>query len=163
MKFPPRLTLWRPDPTVLLWLACALAWIGLCIVVFHQIGVLAWRPAALPEIRLLAPRALQSVPAAPELGTGNPFDAAAGRWFAAAPEESRTSAELRGVLLLPGVRAAVTSGGTVHVGEALAGGRLVGIQGGKLQVRQGSAATVEELDVPGWRSPTLQSLNKSAR
>ena len=77
----------RPDSTVLLWLANALAWFALCLGAFHQLGVLAWRPAggALPQVKALSPRPLPTPGAAPELGARNPFDAQALRWMAAAP------------------------------------------------------------------------------
>jgi hypothetical protein len=103
---------------------------------------------------------VQPPPAAPEVGARNPFDPGAGRWMVAAPKGAGGTGELRGVVVLPGVRAAVTGGGAVHVGEPLAGGRLVGIRGGKLLVRRDDA--VDEIEVPAFRSPTLQSLNSAS-
>lgn len=147
----------RPNSTVLLWLANALGWIGLGIAAFHQFGALAWRPAgALPEVRPLSPRPMQPPQAAPEVGAHNPFDPGAGRWIAAAPQGASATGDLRGMVVLPGVRAAVTGGGAVHVGELLAGGRLVGIRGGKVLVQRENA--VHEIEVPAFSSPTLQSL-----
>ena len=149
----------RPDSTVLLWLACALGWIGLCIAAFHQFGVLAWRPAgALPEIKALSPKPVQSPQATLEVGARNPFDPGAARWMVAeAPKGAGAMGDVRGVVVLPGVRAAVTGGGAVHVGEPLGGGRLVGFRGDKILVQQNNA--VDEFDVPALRSPTLKSLS----
>lgn len=155
----------RPDATVVLWLANGVGWIVLAIAALHQFGVLAGRPAlALPEVKPLSPLLLQPPPAAAEVGARNPFDPAAGRWLAAAPEGPRAPGELRGVLVLPGVRAAVTGGGVVLVGEPLAEGRLVGIRGDKLLVqREDAAGAVDEIEVPALHTPTLESLNKGTR
>ena len=148
----------RPDSTVLLWLANAVGWIGLGLAALHQFGALAWRPAgALPEVKPLAPRTVQAPQAAPEVGARNPFDPGAAHWIAAAPKGAGGAGELRGVVVMPGVRAAVTGGGAVHVGEPLAGGRLAGIRGGTVLVQRENA--VDEIEVPVFRRPTLQSLN----
>jgi hypothetical protein len=157
----------RPDATLYLWIANLLGWGGLCVVALLQFGILTPRPAAaLPEVKALRPAPLAAPQMAADVGTRNPFDPTAGRWLAAAAKSDAATAAadagaLRGILVLPGVRAAVTGAGAVHVGDAFAGGRMVGIRDGKVLVQQEGGAKPDALEVPAMRRQTLKSLNSA--
>ena len=152
----------RPNwnPTVVLWAGNAAVWLLLALIVVYQFGLLSHGGGA-PKLRTLAPEPIQ--PSAPlsDIAARNPFDPNGNHWRTTAAVAAGSVGELRGVILLPGVRAAITGGGLVPLGGQWGGGRVTGIDANKVIVQRQGA--VSELELPSAHRPTLQSLNRNRR
>ena len=149
-----------PNPTAGLWLGNAFGILLLLLIVAYQIGGAVFdMNAPLPKVQPLAAQPIHQPEPQADIGNRNPFDSSAARWKTDAEKNSALSGELRGVIMLPGVKAVVTKGGAVHLGEALAEGRITKIMGDKIIVEQGDAS--REMELPSAHRPTLRSLNKA--
>lgn len=149
-----------PGVTIGLWLANAIGWLVLTLLVSYQFRIFLFDPAAtMPAELSLVPKPVQLPEALPDTGNRNPFDTTALHWrTSAAASPAAGSGDLLGFIRLPGVNSALTSSGVVHVGEPLAEGKLLGMMEGKVIVEQASGK--REMELPSARRPTLQSLVK---
>ena len=143
------------NPTRLLWLGNVTACLTLIIILTCQ-GYIVWvgSRADMPEIEPLRPQPVH-MPAVPT-GTDsrNAFDISAAHWRA--DIALRTQEVLLGVIMLPGVRSAITSNGTVKTGEIFSGGRLLEVFDNRVVVERPTGP--ETIMLPLARHPTLQSL-----
>lgn len=115
----------------------------------------------LPDIAPLKPGPVTLVPVAPDIGERNPFDTSGQPWRPApAGAEAPGSGALRGVVILPGARFAVTDRGMSKAGDLLAEGKVLGIQTGSVVVD--ANGTRQALDLPSEKRPRLADLNRAA-
>lgn len=149
-----------PNPTAGLWLGNALGISLLLLIVVYQLGGAGLDLGAqLPQVLPLAAQPVTHLGLEANAGNRNPFDPSATRWKISGENNPAITGELRGVILLPGVQAVVTSSGAVHLGESLTEGRITRISGNKVIVEQGNGSM--EMELPSARLPTLQSINKA--
>lgn len=142
-----------------LWAGNAIAIATLLAVVLFRFGALMPGDAALPDLRPLRVAELAPPPLAQTPGERNPFDPSGMAWREPKDDEaSAGSGELKGIIVLPGVRRAVTDRGSVGTGEALGAGRIVSIDDRAVVVDTGSGR--KPLETPGVRRPRLQDLNR---
>jgi hypothetical protein len=132
-------------------------------------GILAWRTFSggsetLPEIMPLKVATLDHPAAATEPGKRNPFDPSGTHWQETradlAPVAERGA--LNGLVVLPGVRLAITDGGVVKPGEALAGGKFRGFRGDKVSIET-ATGRLEKIDGPGANRPRLNDINQAGK
>jgi hypothetical protein len=151
-----------PGVTIGLWLANAIGWLALILAASYQSGIFrldAGSVAKMPADLTLAAQPIQLPQPLPDMGKRNPFDATAAHWTTSeATSPAAGNGDLLGFIRLPGVNSALTTTGVVHVGEALAQGKLIGMTDGKVIVEQ--ATGKRAMDLPSARRPTLQSLGK---
>lgn len=144
--------------TLGLWAATAAAWLGLAALAAARLGWIGGGAAAdVPSIAPLRPAALPALPMEALPPGDNPFDAKGMPWRAAEAAPPPADDGLHGLVLLPGVRAALTGGGPVRVGEALGDGRLAAV-GEETAVVEGAAGR-RELPLNATPRPSLRLLN----
>lgn len=148
-----------PDPTTGLWLANAFGISLLLLIVAYQFGgAFFGLGAQLPPVLPLVVQPVPQPGLEANAGSRNPFDSSSAHWKTSSGKTA-ASGELRGVILLPGVQAVVTSSGAVHLGETLTGGRVAKILDDKVVVEQENGN--REMELPSAHRPTLRSLNKA--
>lgn len=149
-----------PNLTVGLWLGNALGAALLLLAAFYQFGGAVFGAGArLPQVQPLVARPVPQPSASAGIGARNPFDPSIAHWRASGAGAPALAGELRGVILLPGVRAVVTNSGTVRPGETMTEGRVIRILDNGIIVEQGQGN--REIKLPSAGRPTLQSLNKA--
>lgn len=142
-----------------LWVTNALAFAVLLAALLVRFGSLAGAGgAALPDIRPLQIAALAVPAAGGALGERNPFDAYGAAWREAAAEQARGEGDFKGVIILPGLRLAITDRGSIRVGDALGPGRIVAVENGRVVVDTGAGR--QPLQTPGARRPRMEDLNR---
>lgn len=155
----------RITATATLWLASAAA-LATAVILF---GILAWRvfsggSEALPEIVPLKVAALDFPATATEPVKRNPFDPSGAHWQDArtdlAPVAERGT--LSGLVVLPGLRLAITDTGVVKPGEALAGGTFRGFRGDQVSVETATGG-LKNIDGPGANRPRLKDINQAGK
>jgi hypothetical protein len=127
-----------------------------------RLGELLWRgnadrlPAIIPFT--LSPLPL---PAVPSVADGNPFDPGRLAWRLPEDQDLAGGAgEVKGVILLPGIRRAVTDKGSAKPGETIGAGRLLAVEGGSVVIDDGGGP--KKIETPGARRPRLEDLNRAA-
>jgi hypothetical protein len=152
----------RPSFTLLLWAANA----AVLAVGLTYAGILGGRlvfggPAELPAIRTLAVPPAPTFPTIDGLGERNPFDPSGTPWSAAGekPGAPASTGALKGVILLPGVRVAVTDDGVLRPGDRFQQGRLKTVQATGVEVDTANGART--LKTPGADRPRLQDINRA--
>lgn len=155
----------RFSATASLWMASALNFVA----VVALLGFLGWRTfiggsEALPAITPLKVAAIEYPAAATQTAIRNPFDPSGTHWQQTRtdPAPESASSALSGVVVLPGVRVAITDGGIVKPGEALAGGKFRGIHGDRLSVET-VAGRMEKIEGPGVSRPYLKDINQAGK
>jgi hypothetical protein len=143
------------SPTVALWVGNAGVWLALALIALFQLGALRMG-GPLPDVRSITPKPIQTVAQSSSSGTRNPFDPTGQNWRSALATAAPVHREVRGVVIMPGVRAALTDAGVVHLGEQLSGGRVTQIEQDRVVVQQDAHSV--ELELPSAHRPTLQSL-----
>lgn len=155
----------RITATVALWLASGTA-LAAAVILF---GILAWRMSSggsgtLPEITPLKIAMLEFPAIATEPGKRNPFDPSGNHWQDAradlAPAAERGA--LSGLIVLPGLRLAITNTGVVKPGETLAGGKFRGIRGDQITIETATGG-LEKIDGPGAVRPRLTDINQAGK
>lgn len=149
------------NPTRLLWLATGASVVLLTIVIAYRLApLLPGKGGNLPDIgpigklEALAP----GLPPA-QVAVRNPFDVSGTHWSQPGKEvESAASGPIKGIVLLPGTRAVLTEGRTIKFGEALEGGKLVGVEGEQLIIQTSQGR--RRIDLPGAHRPHLKDLNR---
>jgi hypothetical protein len=160
-------TMLLPPPILasrLLWAGNAVALLGVAGVIAYRVVAMFWgAPADLPAIAPLKVADLAIQPAAPlPGGSRNPYDAGGTPWRTAAGDDAGGSAvgNFKGVVVLPGVRLAVTDRGTQKLGDQLPEGRIVAIDSGRVLVG-GEGRATQRLETPGSRRPRLADINRA--
>ncbi|GBG02285.1 hypothetical protein AZSI13_16120 [Azospira sp. I13] len=147
-------------PALGLWLANALLLCLLIVAILYQAARLFGFLPLSPK-PLALPAAASAVAAAPldYAQARNPFDPAGQPWGrVAAPQGNvRPSGPVGGIMMFPGVSLALTPGGAVKPGEALANGTLKEV--GATQVTVQTPEGTKVVDLPARRRPSLQQLN----
>jgi len=151
------------NPTIMLWAANALVWPLAALAIGYQFG---WFGAGggFPQVQPLTPEPIRLTMQVSDVTARNPFDPAGTHWRSLAvntPPSSASAGGLRGVIVLPGVRAAMTGGEPVYVGGQLAGGRVIEIRANKVIVQRDGENV--EMEVPSAHRPKLDSLSTSHR
>lgn len=153
----------RPSFTLLLWSANAVV----LAAGLSYAGILGWHlvfgePAELPAVRSLAVPPAPTFPAVDPLGERNPFDVSGTPWREAGekPGVPVSTGALKGVILLPGVKVAVTDSGVVRPGDSFQQGRLKTVQSGRAIVESGSGSD-QALKPPGADRPRLEDINRA--
>lgn len=149
------------NPTRLLWLATGVSVLTLALVLAYRLApLLPGRGDNLPDIRPIAqPESLASALPPPVVAARNPFDAGGTHWSQPGKgAEGPTAGAIKGVVLLPGTQAVLTEGRTVKFGEALEGGKLVGVEGEQLIIQTSEGR--RRIDLPGAHRPHLKDLNR---
>lgn len=149
------------NPTRLLWIATAISVVVLTLVLGYRLApLLPGKGSNLPDIRPIGqPEALApGLPNTP-VAVRNPFDVSGTHWSQPGKGmETADSGPVKGVVLLPGTRAVLTEGRTVRIGEALAGGKLVAVEGEQLIIQTSEGR--KRVDLPGAHRPHLNDLNR---
>lgn len=150
----------RQIPLVVgLWLGNAVAFALVIAALYSQLGALFVPTRDGAEWQSIQPQPLR-VPETPNIqGLKNPFDPGAVHWQAAERRAEPGGRELQGIMLLPGVRAAVTGSGVVYPGGQVSGGRLAEITRDGMIIRQESQT--QEIKLHAVPRPTIQTLNKA--
>ena len=126
---------------------------------YHQFGLLLFGSTKeQPALRTIEPQPLHLSERLQGSGKRNPFDAGAAHWKLA-DAQSGDKKELQGILLLPGVRAAVTDSGIVRPGDNMNGGKVSAIKKDRLVIQQENQD--QEMKLRSAQRPTLQTLNKA--
>lgn len=153
-----KMTVNPSNPTILLWAGNAAACLLLVLIAAYQLYLAFFGAAAdLPEITSLRPQPIHLIAAPDYIGMRNGFDTASTHWHADSISPARE--ELLGVIMLPGVRAAVTRNGAVSIEGVLAGGKLLQVFDNRVVVER--ATGTETIPLPLAHRPTLQSLNSA--
>lgn len=140
-----------------LWIGNAIALVIVIVALYSQLGPLFAPMKGMAELPPIQPQPLRMPERTNPSSLKNPFDSGAGHWKAAG---NRVDGEgLHGVLLLPGVRAAVTGAGIVYPGGQVGGGRLAQITKDGLIVQQENQT--QEIKLHAVPRPTMQTLNKA--
>jgi len=135
----------------------AIALIIVIVALYSQLGPLFAPMKGMAELSPIQPQPLRILEQTSPLNLKNPFDSGAVHWKAV--ESREDTGELHGVMLLPGVRAAVTGTGIVYPGGQVSGGRLAEITPDGLIVQQENQA--HKITLHAVPRPTLQTLNKA--
>ena len=140
-----------------LWIGNAVALIIVIVALFIQLSPLIVPMKDRGELPPIRPQPLRMTAITNPAGLKNPFDAGAAHWKLT--ESRANSGGLHGILLLPGVSAAVTGSGIVYPGGQVSGGTLAQITRDGLIVRQENQT--QEITLHAVSRPTLQTLNKA--
>lgn len=151
------------NPTLLLWVANGIALLLLLALVVYRLGpLLPGASGPMAEIRPLTQAEVAEPPASPVTEiTRNPFDPAGSPWrlSASTTDDKPAAGAVKGVMILPGVKAVITDGATVRFGETLAGGTIIGVDRQQLLLEGPGGRT--RIDLPGAQRPHLKDLNRS--
>ena len=145
----PIIILWSANLTILLFF--------MLFVCYQSYLVYFGSTVKVPEIRPLHPHPVILNAPPVNAGARNGFDTSGIHWRA--DSISPAVEELLGVMVMPGVRAALTNNGTVNVGSPLAGGKLLQVLEDRVVVERASGPEV--ILLPIAHRPTLQSLNSA--
>jgi len=144
------------NPTIVLWAANTVVWPLLAIVATYQFGLFGVG-GNFPPVQPLAPQPIRLTMQVADAAARNPFDPNGSHWRSLPATASAAPSSLRGVVVLPGVRAAMTGADLVYVGGQLAGGRVTEIRANRVVVQR-EGETIE-LDIPSMHPPALQDLS----
>lgn len=149
--------------TRLLWLANA---VGILLLLGAAFGrtwtAFSAASVPLPDVAPFRPATLPALPLPAEIGERNPFDVAGQAWRPApAGAELAGTGSLRGIVLLPGARFAVTDRGMARAGDSIAGGKLLGLEARRVLVESGGRR--QALDLPSEKRPRLADINRASR